>query len=285
MRIIIPGGSGLIGQALTKDFLKDRNEVIILSRSPEKTKEIPAEVKIVHWDGHSLGDWANIFKGADAVINLAGASIAGENLLKMRWTESRKRAIVESRLNAGAAVDEAIQAVNDRPKVLVQSSAIGFYGPLGNEPELGVRRIVLRTGLVFSRDGGIFPLLKLPFSLFMGGPLGSGKQVISWIHIDDMVSAIRFLIENQQTQGIYNLTAPNPVTNKEFSLALGAAMKRPSFVPVPGFAMKLTLGEVSTLALDGQRVIPRRLLEAGYGFKYKRLGDALTQLTGPRITG
>jgi uncharacterized protein (TIGR01777 family) len=305
MRIIITGGSGLIGQGLTREFLKVGNEVIILSRSLEKTKGTPTGVKVVRWDGNSLGDWVSNFEGADAVINLAGASIAGESPLKMRWTGRRKKSILESRLNAGAAVTAAIQAVKNKPEVLVQASAIGFYGPLGDEPvdenvpngsdylatvcrdwedstkgveSLGVRRVVQRTGLVFSRTGGIFSLLRLPFSLFIGGPLGSGVQVISWIHIEDMVSAIRFLVENHHTQGVYNLTAPNPVTNQEFSAAMGTAMKRPSFVPVPTFVLKLALGEVSTLAVDGQRVIPLRLLEAGYRFKYQHLVDALGQL-------
>lgn len=310
MRIVITGGSGLIGQALTNELVKNGHEVTILTRNPEKTRLTLPEAKAVYWDGRTQGDWAGSFEGAEAVVNLAGASIAGENILKMRWTPARKKAILESRVNAGAAVTEAIQAAKEKPKVLVQSSAIGYYGPQGDQPidekapnaedylagvcrdwedstkaveALGVRRVVARTGLVFSRGSLIFSLLKLPFTFFVGGPLGSGKQVFSWIHIEDMVAALQFLIENPRAQGVYNLTAPNPVSNKAFSKALGKAMKRPAFIPVPSFAMKLALGEVSTLALEGQRVIPARLLEAGYAFKFKRLEEALAKLTQPHL--
>ena len=209
----------------------------------------------------------------------------------MRWTANRKKAISESRMFAGKVVAEAFNQANRKPGVLVQSSAVGFYGPLGDErvdenfpngddylsnvcrewenatqsvEALGIRRIIVRTGLVYNREAGIFPLLKLPFSLFVGGKLGTGRQYISWVHIDDVVGAIRFLIDHQQANGIFNLTAPLPLTNLDFSKTLGAAMKRPAVFPLPSFVMKLALGEVSTLALDGQRVLPNRLLEAGY---------------------
>jgi hypothetical protein len=143
---------------------------------------------------------------------------------------------------------------------------------------LGVRRVITRTGLVFSPKGGIFPLLKLPFSLFMGGQIGSGQQYLSWIHIDDLVNIIRFLIDREVAEGVFNATSPNPMKNVDFARALGKAMKRPAFVPVPSFVLKLVLGEASTLALDGQRVVPKRLLETGYTFRYETLADAFVSL-------
>jgi ligand-binding SRPBCC domain-containing protein len=202
-------------------------------------------------------------------------------------------------------VVDAIKAAEIKPKVLIQSSAIGIYGPSEDEfvteentkgddflagvaqrwedatrgaEALGVRRVIIRTGLVLSAKGGVFPLLKLPFAFFLGGPLGNGRQYYSWIHIEDEVAAIRFLLENEHARGVYNLTAPNPVTNREFSRLLGKAMHRPSFVPVPGLVMNAVLGEASTVALDGQRVLPARLLEAGFEYKYEQLRDALQDL-------
>lgn len=305
MRILIAGGSGLIGSALAESLLRDGHEVIILSRNPQKVKTKPIGAQFVAWDGITAQGWGELVDGADAIVNLAGASIAGENPLKMRWTAKRKDAILQSRINAGKAIVEAIQASQNKPEVLVQSSAVGFYGPLRDEyvdeknpkgddflsnvtqqwedstkavEAAGVRRVVIRTGLVFSKDSGIFPLLALPFRLFVGGKLGSGNQYLSWIHIKDIVAAICFLIENKKTQGVYNLSAPNPVTNKRFAKTMGKVMRRPSFLPVPAFAMKLALGEVSTLALDGQRVIPNRLTDAGFSFEFPALEDALNEL-------
>jgi uncharacterized protein (TIGR01777 family) len=202
-------------------------------------------------------------------------------------------------------ISEAIASVVNRPKVLIQQSAIGYYGALGDEivdetfpngndflaqvsqqwesstkpvEALGVRRIVTRTGLVFTSRGGIFPLYKLPFSLFVGGRLGSGQQYLSWIHIDDLLTVYRYLIDNESAQGVFNATSPDPVSNTDFAKALGKAMNRPSFIPVPAFVLKLALGEASTLTLDGQRVMPKRLFEAGYQFKYKTLVVALSSL-------
>jgi uncharacterized protein (TIGR01777 family) len=308
MKIIITGGSGLIGQALTKEFINDGHEVVILSRNPEQASRLLSDATEVYWDGKTQGDWVSHVNGADAIINLAGESIAGKNLLNMRWTRKRKVQIRESRVNAGKVLVEAIGTVEDKPSLFIQSSAVGIYGPLADQivdenyprandylakvcidweksteevEALGVRRIILRTGLVFSKDGGIFSLLKLPFSLFVGGILGTGKQYLSWIHIDDVVGGIKYLIEDQNAVGIFNLTAPIPVTNKEFSKRLGKAMNRPSLIPLPSFVMRLALGEVSILALEGQRVVPSHLLDRGYQFKYNKLDDALVDLLQP----
>jgi len=305
MKAVITGGSGLIGQALTKELTKNGYEVVILSRNPERTGAKLADAEVVHWDGRTQGDWVKHVNGADAVINLAGASIAGDNVLKMRWTAKRKTQIHRSRMDAGKAITEAIQSVENKPGILVQSSAVGIYGPLDDEivdenhplpddylanvcrdwenstkgvEDMGIRRVVIRTGLVFSKEGGIFPLLRLPFSLFVGGPLGSGKQYVSWIHIDDAAGAIRHLIKQDHAAGTYNLTSPGPVSNKTFSQEMGKSMRRPALLPVPSFTMKIALGEVSTLALDGQRVVPARLIKSGYKFKHETLNEALRNL-------
>ncbi|MDH3944671.1 MAG: TIGR01777 family oxidoreductase, partial [Anaerolineae bacterium] len=231
MRIVITGGSGLIGTALADHFLEKGQEVIILSRNPEYKKRSPAGAKLVEWDGREPGAWAQWVDGAEAVINLAGAGIAGDSPLRMRWTAKRKNTILESRVKAGEAVSAAIRSAKVKPKVLIQSSAVGIYGPRGDEiidegfphgddflaevckqwetstapvEEMGVRRVVMRTGLVFAGRGGIFPLLKLPFSLFAGGPLGHGRQYLSWVHIEDIVQAVQHFIGNEHTQGVYN---------------------------------------------------------------------------------
>jgi uncharacterized protein (TIGR01777 family) len=302
MRIIISGGSGFIGRALTENLVNDSHEVEVISRRPEALKHLPDGVTAFGWDERTLVEHLT---GADAVVHLAGASLAGENPLRMRWTAKRKKQILESRLRSGEMISEAIKSVGEKPKVLIQSSAVGYYGPLGGEivdetfpngddflagvcrkwedstqpvEALGVRRVIIRTGLVFSPEGGILPLFKLPFSLFVGGRIGSGQQYLSWIHLDDVVKGIRFLIDNKQARDAYNLTSPDPLKNIDFARQLGRAMRRPAFVPVPAFALKLVLGETSTLALDGQRVVPKRLVEAGFDFTYKTLEDVLPSL-------
>ena len=302
MRVLITGGSGLIGRALTENLVLDNHEVVIVSRTPETIMNLPSGVKAIGWDKKTL---VKHMEDADAVVNLAGASIAGESPLKMRWTPKRRHRILQSRVDAGKILSEAIKTVNKKPEVLIQSSAVGYYGPLSDElvdenfpsgndflanvsqawedstksvESLGVRRVITRTGLVFSPQGGIFPLFKLPFSLFIGGRVGHGRQYLSWIHITDLVNAYRFLIDNEGSQGIYNMCSPDPVSNADFANTLGKAMRRPTLFPVPAFALKLALGEASTLALDGQRVMPKRLLEAGYTFEYKTLVPALSSL-------
>lgn len=303
MRVIITGGSGFIGQALTKNLLKNKHEVNIISRNPGHLTKLPVGVTATHWD-----DLPYPMEGADAVVNLAGASIGGDSPLNVRWSDKRKAHILESRVNSGRRISEAIAKAKDKPEILIQSSAVGFYGAQGDElidekhpngvdflanvcrdwedstkevEAMGVRRAVVRTGIVFSAKGGLFPFLKLPFSLFVGGKIGSGKQYLSWIHIDDVLSVIRFLIENKNTQGVYNMVAPHPVSNSEFTRMLAKGLKRPALLPVPAFALRFGLGEASTLTLDGQRVVPTRLLESGYAFRYETLALALPALLKP----
>lgn len=305
MRIILAGGSGLIGSALAQDLSKDQHEVIILSRNPAHSAALTGQAKFVAWDGKTQQGWGKQVNGAHAVVNLAGANIAGDGFLPARWSRERKENIRLSRLNAGKAISEAISSARDKPAVLVQASGIGFYGPRGNEPidetaapggdfmaqlsqewerstaaveEHGVRRTIIRTGVVLSKDGGALSRLLYPYRLFVGGPLGNGRQVMSWIHIADEVRAIRFLIDDQSAQGAYNLTAPHPVTNGELGKQIGRLLHRPHYLPVPGFAMRLAFGEVSTVVLDGQRVLPSRLLTSGFEFKYPTSDKALADI-------
>lgn len=303
MRVIITGGTGLIGRALAADLAQEGHEVIVLSRNPERAPHMPAGVQAQRWDGRTGEGWAHLADGADVIVNLAG-----ENLAAGRWTAERKQRIRESRLNAGRAVVEAVRAAAQKPRVLIQASAVGYYGPRGDEeiPEdstpgsdflaetsvaweastaaveqWGVRRPVIRTGVVLSTHGGALPRMLPPFRLGVGGPLGSGKQWFPWIHIADEVGAIRFLIETEEATGPYNLTAPGPVTNAGFARALGRVLRRPAFMPVPAFVLRLLFGEMATVLLDGQRAVPRRLLEAGYRFRFTDIEDALRDLLLP----
>jgi hypothetical protein len=305
MKVIIAGGSGLIGIELTKGLIQHGYEVVVLSRNPQRITNLPPGAQAMVWDGKSMQGWGQIVDGADAVINLAGENIAGEHFFPTIWTDKRKRLILHSRLEAGKALVEAIKSAKVKPGVLIQSSAIGFYGLHGDEnldekstgsndflaktcaaweastlavQSAETRHVVIRTGVVLSEKGGAFARLLLPFKFFVGGPLGNGRQYLSWIHITDQIGAIRFLLENSSTQGVYNLTAPNPVTNKTFAQIIGKVMRRPSFTPIPAFVFKLMFGEVATVVLDGQRVLPTRLLEAGYTFQFDHAEAAVRNL-------
>lgn len=306
MRVIITGGTGFIGAALAKSLVADGHEVIVLTRSPYQDTDLPESVQMEHWDTKTANGWGDLADGAGAIVNLAASSIAGDNFLPARWTESRKELIRQSRLNAGAAIVDAVERAKIKPGVVIQSSAVGYYGTHSNDvtiteehgpgddfladvcveweastahvEELGVRRAIIRTGVVLSFEEGALQRLALPYKLFAGGPLGSGKQPFPWIHPDDEVGAIRFLIDNAGASGAFNLSAPNPLTNAEFGRVLGRVMGRPSLIPVPGFAFELAFGEVSTVVLEGQRVVPQRLLDMGYTFKFPEAEAALEDL-------
>jgi uncharacterized protein (TIGR01777 family) len=301
MRIIITGGSGLIGRALAASLAADGHEVILLSRTPERATGLPVGVRAAGWNGRTAAGWSSLADGAEAIVNLAGESIAAG-----RWTPERKRRIRDSRLDAGRAVVEAVQAASNRPRVVIQASAVGYYGPHGDEEiteqtppgndflaqavvveweastapveALGVRRAIIRTGVVLSEDGGALPRLMLPFKFFAGGRLGSGRQWFPWIHIADEVRAIRFLIDSQAASGPFNLSAPNPLTNAEFSRILGRVLGRPTLVPTPAPALRLLFGEMATVLLDGQRALPGRLLDLGFTFRFPEAEAALRDL-------
>lgn len=301
MRIIITGGTGLIGKALCPLLLADGHLITVLSRTPDAARGMPRGVRIEEWDGKTAEGWGHLVNGADAIINLAGAGIADRP-----WTAQRKQLLRESRIHAGLAIQKAIQQAEKKPKVVIQSSAVGYYGARNDDQilteasapgqdflakvcfdwemsttpvtKMGIRRPVIRTGVVLSKDGGALPKMLLPFKLFAGGPIGSGKQWLPWIHITDQARAIKFLLDTPNADGPFNLAAPNPVTNKQFGEILGAIIRRPSFMPTPSIAMKALFGEMSTVLLDGQRVVPQRLEEVGFSFTFPTLREALSDL-------
>ena len=303
MRVIISGGTGLIGRSLSVALMADGHEVTVLSRSPVETLNMPDGVLSYRWNAQSAEGWGHLVDGADAIINLAGAGIGDK-----RWSKKRKEEIRRSRLQAGSAILEAVQAAKEKPGVLIQASAVGYYGHQENDMEItedmphgdgflagvcvdwelstapvermGVRRPVIRTGVVLSRNGGAFPRLAKPFKFFVGGKLGSGDQWMPWIHIDDEVRAIQFLLKDGGASGPFNLCAPNPVRNREAARILGQAMGRPSALPAPAFALKALLGEMAEIVLSGQRAVPARLLDRGFAFKHPELEDALRDLLG-----
>ena len=306
MRIVISGGTGLIGSELAHDLAGESHQVTILSRSPEKYQKLFGEnVHLVYWDGRSAGEWVSHVDGADAIVNLAGESISGEGFLPDRWNADKKKRILDSRLKAGQAIVQAIETVDHKPGVLIQASAVGYYGSTGNVivtessppgndylasvceawesstisvERLGVRRAVARMGLVLSAEGGALPRLIVPSRLFAGGSFGSGNQYWPWVHITDAVRALRFIIENEVVAGFVNITAPNPVTSKEFGRALGRALGRPSAIPAPAFALRLVLGEVASTILEGQRVLPQILLDEDFTFQFPEIDLALNNL-------
>jgi uncharacterized protein (TIGR01777 family) len=306
MRVLITGGTGAIGRQLANQLAAEGHEVIVLSRTPSRAKGLASQVKVEAWDAKTPTGWGGLVNGTDAIVNLAGASIAGDGFFPSRWTDERKKLIIDSRVNAGKALVAAIEAATSKPAVLIQSSAVGYYGihpnsvtitedsPSGSDwlsevcrqweastqavEAMGVRRAIIRTGVVLSFEEGALSRMALPFKLFAGGPFGSGKQSFSWIHPDDETGAIDFLMKTDGASGPFNLTAPNPLTNAEFARVLGKVMNRPSLIPVPGFAMNLMFGEVSTVVLDGQRVLPKRLLDLGYTFKFTDSEAALRDL-------
>jgi uncharacterized protein (TIGR01777 family) len=305
-RFIITGGTGTIGRALASDLISEGNEVIVLSRNPTKGKAtLPPSTRVVGWDAKTAEGWVEWADGATAIVNLAGARLAGPNPFKMRWTEKRKNLICDSRLHAGQAVSQAVEAVSKKPKVVVQASGIDYYAtgdeitteesPQGEdflshlctdcwevstEPVegLGVRRVIIRTGPMLHPKSGPLPPMVLQSKLFLGGPLGSGRQWFSWIHPVDVVAGIRFLIDHPEASGGFNLCAPNPLTNAEFSKAWGRVLCKPSLLPVPAFVLKLLYGEMSSTLLYGVRAVPARLQSMGYPFRFPEAEAALKDL-------
>jgi uncharacterized protein (TIGR01777 family) len=306
MRVVITDGTGLIGRALSANLAADGHEVIVLTRSVERATPLPDGVRAEGWDARTAEGWGHLADGAGAIVNLAGASLAGEGFLPTRWTGERRHVIHESRLNASRAVVKAVEQAEQKPRVVLQSSGVGYYGYHDDEvlteetqpgddwaarftaeewepstvpvEEMGVRRCVARTGVVLSTEGGALPRLLLPFRLFAGGPMGRGDQWYSWIHLQDQVRALRTLIETEEARGAFNLTAPDPVTSGELARLIGGVMGRPALFPVPDFAMRLAFGEVSDVVLRGQRAVPKRLLDLGFQFRFPAAKAALEDL-------
>jgi uncharacterized protein (TIGR01777 family) len=306
-RVVVTGATGFIGKALCFRLLEEKYEVVALSRSKEKGEEVfGTDAKVIEWDGKSSEVWQDYANNAYAIVNLAG-----ENIGSGRWTAEKKQSIIQSRLDAGKAVVEAVKSVEKKPKVIIQASAIGYYGLREDEIidesfsagegflanvvkkwELSTqeveshktRRVIIRSGVVLGKEGGAVLRLIKPFRLFVGGHLGSGKQWFSWIHLEDEIKAILFLMQREDLKNVFNLTAPHQLIQKDFARIMGKVMKRPSWFPVPGFVLRPVFGEMAKeMLLSGQRVVPRRLLEAGYRFVYPQAELALNEILGKTI--
>ncbi len=296
MNVMIAGGTGLIGSALTRELLTAGHSVSILTRAPGKAR-LPQGVKALGWDDEA---WLAALAQSEAVVNLAGATIG-----QWPWSAERKRQILQSRVRAGEAFVQALGKLSSPPRIYLQASGVGYYGPRGLEAlnedspmggdflagvaheweassrlidSMGVRRVILRSGLVLDARGGVLPLMALPVRLFAGGPLGEGQQGISWIHLQDEVNAIRFLLENDKARGAFNLTSPNPLSNADFLRALARSLHRPYWLPAPAFALRLALGEMSELLLTGQYALPQKLINLGFDFHFESIHAAFKNL-------
>jgi uncharacterized protein (TIGR01777 family) len=309
MRIVIAGGTGFLGSPLAEVYAEEGHDVRVLTRSlpagesrHESGTGVPGITR-AGWnpDGRS-GAWPTAIDGADAVINLAGETIGDK-----RWTPARKALLRDSRLLATRSLVAAISESNPRPGVFVSASGVGYYGDGGDEVKTeespagddflahlcedweaearkaaasSVRVAIVRTGLVLERAGGALPRMMMPFRLFAGGPIGSGRQYLSWIHRLDWVEMVRWIVATPSADGPFNATAPHPVTNRQFARALGRALHRPALLPAPGFGLRLLLGEFAESILTGQRVIPKRAMAMGYHFRYPEIDIAFRGLFG-----
>jgi uncharacterized protein (TIGR01777 family) len=303
MKIVVAGGTGFIGVPLCNELVGKGHSLIVLTRSGSAA-DSPNRTS-VPWQPGSPGAWehvlAEVLDGVDGVINLAGAPIADR-----RWSERQKQKLRSSRIETTRALVTAIGRTKKNPAFLLNASAVGYYGPRGDElvteesgpgrdflaglcadweeeakkaEAHGVRVIRLRTGIVLGKGGGALSKMVLPFKLFIGGPLGTGRQWMPWIHIEDEIGMIRFLMENNDARGAINACAPNPVTMKEFCLTLGKVLHRPCWAPVPAFALRLLLGEMAEMLLTGQRAMPAAAERLGYRFRHPELLDALRTLS------
>ena len=311
-RIIITGATGLIGKKIASDLIKRGDEVIIFTRSPEKAKRIiPGAHDYVKWlsgqengSGNVQGEIASngtlLLEGADAVIHLAG-----ENVMSHRWNEKHKKKVFESRINSTAALVDVIGKTKTSPAVFVCASAIGFYGTnaegsvdesahQGNDflayvtaewekesrkaEQFGVRCVNIRTGIVLDKNEGALAKMLTPFKLFLGGPIGSGKQWFPWIHVNDIAGIFIYALDNNNVTGAVNAVSPGVVTMKEFSSTLGKLLRRPSAFNVPVFALKLLYGEGAETITGGVKVIPKNILNAGYNFEFTEVNSALTEI-------
>ena len=303
MKVMITGATGLVGTALIQSLRADGHQVCRLLRKKDEDEQDAKQPGDIEWDPRS-GDFDATAENADAVVNLAGASVADG-----RWTEDRKELLRSSRVGITKGLVSAIEKMSPRPKVLVSASAIGYYGDRGDEllteesgpradflsrlaeeweaearkaQALEVRVARLRFGVILAKDAGALPQMMLPFKIGAGGKLGSGKQWMSWVALDDVVRAIRFVIENAALRSAVNVTAPQPVTNAEFTKVLAHAMHRPAFFTVPPFALRILLGEMADeMLLSSQRVVPRALLDSAFQFQYPDLRSALTAILQP----
>jgi uncharacterized protein len=304
MKIVIAGGSGFLGRALSGRLVADGHQVLVLTRGGRHSNPWEGVRSAASWTPNgSAGDWAAALEGADAVVNLAGASIADG-----RWTQERKAAILDSRIDATRSLVAAVRGLRRPPAVLLSASAQGYYGDRADEEltedsapsrdflagvcirwEAAAREVsekcrvvLLRTGIVLAADGGALPKMLLPFKLGAGGPLGSGRQFMSWIHLDDWAGIALLALAGERVRGPVNLGSPAPVRNREFASALGRELHRPSLVPTPAFALRLALGEMAQpLLLASTRMVPAVARSVGYRFRYPDVAEALEAVLKP----
>ncbi|MEG4213218.1 thylakoid membrane protein ThyD [Microcoleus sp. S13_B4] len=304
MKVAIAGATGFVGSRLVEKLQVAGHQVVVLSRDAAKAGRVfPASaypnLEVVAYTPAESGDWQKSIAGCDAVVNLAGVPIAEE-----RWTEARQQAILDSRRLTTAKLVEAIVNANPRPSVFVSASAIGYYGTsetaefdetslAGNDflaavckdweaaaqpaKNAGTRLAILRLGIVLGMGGALAKMLP-PFKLFAGGPLGTGKQWFSWVHREDVVDLILYALQNSQVEGVLNATAPNPVRMNELCQTLGEVLQRPSWLPVPSFALEMLLGDGAKLVLEGQKVLPKQTLASGFQYQYPTLKLALEEI-------
>jgi uncharacterized protein (TIGR01777 family) len=295
MNVMIAGGSGFLGSALTKSFLADGHKVFILTRG----SGVPSGTQAVKWDAKTTNGWGHLVNEMDVIIHLAGKTLAS-----WPWTAATIRDFHDSRILPGLALSQAILEADHRPGIFVQQSGInhyGLHGALADESTppaddflaqltvrweaatksvegLGVRRVVLRSAVVLGKGEGLMSLMALPVKLFVGGPLGDGKFAMPWIHIADWVGAVRYLIANENARGAYNLIAPTPTSNADFYRALASVLHRPYWFPTPAFLLRTFLGEMSVLVVEGRFALPKRLTESGYKFQFEGAREALSDL-------
>ena len=295
MRIVLAGGSGFLGTALVQRLRKDNHAVTVLTRTPKAPHE-------AQWDPYgSPAGWLHVLEGADAIINLAGASIA------KRWTAAHKREMWNSRIQSTRTLVEAMKSLRTRPATMLNASAVGIYGARGNEPlneqsppgsgflaslaqewekeALAAtphsRVVLLRSGIPLDRSGGALPQMALPFQLFVGGPIASGRQYFSWIHLDDWTAMVSWALTTADVSGPLNVTAPDPITNGELSRSLARVLRRPALLRVPAFALRIVVGEMAGELITGQRVLPEKAHSLGFVFRYPVLESALRAIYTP----
>lgn len=301
MNILVSGASGFIGRAVVRELLSAGHKITALTRVSKKTPGLfGREVTVLDWDAKTLSAWSGQVGAVDAIVNLTGESIANS-----RWSAAQKEKIIRSRTDATAALVQSISVASRRPKILINASAVGYYGsvPEGEVNEsapsgtgflaetcrrweesalkaeaYGVRVVLLRIGVVLGREGGALAKMLLPFKLFVGGALGDGKQWFPWVHRDEISRIVNYCVENERIKGAVNACSPNPVRMSEFAGALGKALHRPAWAPVPALVLKTLLGELSEMILTGQKVVPLKLLQNDYRFRFPVLSDALTSI-------